>query len=121
MTQVIKGIGTLHTPIYKIHGAKRRQVKKYYNSLRSFVNIFPSHNLINTDLGAGVDINEEKTIINRAINSLETINKKMSEHYDGTNSICKNSNHFYPAEFKRMNTSPEICLFCDTPKDQGHI
>lgn len=50
MTEIIKGVGTLHTPIYAIYGQERRKLKKEYNLLKSFVKSSPSLVSVNNDL-----------------------------------------------------------------------
>ena len=53
--QVIKGLGTLHIPTYKIHGLQRRRLKQQYSLLRHFIKSFSWNNQVNLDLGAGIE------------------------------------------------------------------
>ena len=110
-TQVIKGVGTLHVPIYKIHGLQRRRLKQQYSLLRSFTKGFSWKNQVNLDMGAGIEKDEEVEIIKKAQAELERIKVRLDELYDeGLSFICADDTHWYPVGMRKL--LPDKCMFC---------
>ncbi len=88
MTQIIKGLGTLHTPTYAVFGSNRRKLIQQRNSLRSFIKNFSWNNQINNDLysiyGPSkniIDKDAEAKILIKAEADLDALNKKLQEPY----------------------------------------
>lgn len=50
MTQIIKGLGTLHTPIYAVHGKARKTLIGKRNSIRSLIRSHSHITSVNNDM-----------------------------------------------------------------------
>ncbi len=90
MTQIIKGIGTLHTPIFAIHGKERKELIKKRNRLRSFVKNFRYGVEVNNDMYSFygehnkiINKEEQDEIAKKAQIELDEMNNQLMEPYHG--------------------------------------
>ena len=72
---VVKGVGTLHRSPYLICGAERREMKKKFNALKSFIKNFYYYNDVDNVYGGGISKEEEKEVIRKATIDLEEMDK----------------------------------------------
>lgn len=88
MSQVIKGVGILHTPQFSVHGSARKKLVKERNLLRSCLRTFKWYVGINNDLysiyGPEHMVKSEEWQENRMKElqvELDDINKRLQEAY----------------------------------------